>query len=262
MDKMEFFEKMESFMDPFFEKILKIKADNNKMKQVIVFKREGFILKQLILAKKKYITELLKNENDIYDPPKMKVTGVEIKKSDTPQFCKIELMNAVRDILNYKNKEKNIKLLNEIKKAFKSQPFDLIAQKSSIQEYSKFVPHPIEHYLKHGIQYESGSIMTAKAALNYNYLINKMQLPLMPIANGSKIKYIRVMPNNPINCETVAWVGNYPHEFEKLFKIDYDEQFIKTFLSVIERIHVVLGWCDEDRGIVLNESKLGKFIRK
>lgn len=262
MDKMEFFEKMEAFMDPFFEKILQIKADNNKMKQVIVFKREGFILKQFILAKKKYITELLKNEDDVYDPPKVKVTGVEIKKSDTPQFCKTELMRAVNDILDNQNKEKNIKLLNEIKKTFKAQSFDMIAQKSSIQEYSKFVPKPIEYYIKNGLEYESGSIMTAKASLNYNYLINKMKLPLMPIANGSKIKYIRVMPNNSIGCETIAWVGNCPDEFGKLFKIDYDEQFKKTFLSVLERMHVVLGWCDEKQGIVLNESKLGKFIKR
>lgn len=262
MEKMEFFQRMESFMDPFFEKILQIKADNNKMEQLIVFKREAYILKQFILAKKKYISELLKKEDEIYDPPKLKVTGVEIKKSDTPAFCKTELMRAVKDILDNKDKEKNIKLLLEIKKAFSKQSFDMIAQKSSIQEYSKFVPNPIEYYLKNGIEYESGSIMTAKASLNYNYLINKLKLPLMPIANGSKIKYIRVMPNNLINCETVAWVANYPSEFEKLFKIDYDEQFKKTFLSVIERMHVVLGWCDEDRGIVLNESKLGKFIKR
>jgi DNA polymerase elongation subunit (family B) len=262
MDDMEFFEKMEAFLDPFFEKILTIKSNNNDMKQVIVFKREGYILKQFILAKKKYITELLKNEDDVYDPPKLKVTGVEIKKSDTPAFCKTELMRAVKDILDNTNKEMNIKLLLEIKKTFAKQSFDMIAQKSSIQEYTKFVPNPIEYYIKNGIEYESGSLMTAKASLNYNYLIKKMKLPLMPIANGSKIKYIRVMPNNPISCEAVAWVGNWPDEFNKLFKIDYDEQFRKTFISVIERMHVVLGWCDEDRGIVLNESRLSKFIKK
>lgn len=262
MDDMEFFEKMEAFLDPFFEKILTIKSNNNNMKQVIVFKREGYILKQFILAKKKYITELLKNEDDVYNPPKLKVTGVEIKKSDTPAFCKTELMRAVKDILDNTNKETNIKLLLEIKKTFAKQSFDMIAQKSSIQEYTKFIPHPIEYYIKNGIKYESGSLMTAKASLNYNYLIRKMKLPLMPIANGSKIKYIRVMPNNPAQCEAVAWVGNWPDEFNKLFKIDYDEQFRKTFVSVIERMHVVLGWCDAKAGIVLNESKLSKFIKR
>lgn len=262
MDKMEFFERMESFMDPFFEKILQIKADNNKMKQVIVFKREGFILKQFILAKKKYITELLKNEDTVYDPPKIKITGVELKKSDTPQFCKTELMKAVKDILDNRNKESNTKLLNSIKNEFKKQSFDLIARKSSIQEYSKFVPNDISHYIKNGITYEPGSIMTAKSSLNYNYLISKMKLPLMPIANGSKIKYLSVLKDNKFNFETIAWVGNYPNEFYGLFKIDYDEQFKKTFLSVLERMWVVLGWCDEDKGIILNESKLSKFIKK
>jgi hypothetical protein len=84
----------------------------------------------------------------------------------------------------------------------------------------------------------------------------------MPIANGSKIKYLSIYKDNKFAFDTIAWVGNYPNEFNKFFKIDYDEQFNKTFLSVIERMWVVLGWCDIDRGIVLNESKLSKFIRK
>jgi hypothetical protein len=84
----------------------------------------------------------------------------------------------------------------------------------------------------------------------------------MPIANGSKIKYLSVLKDNKFNFETIAWVGNYPNEFDGLFKIDYDEQFKKTFLSVLERMWVVLGWCDEDKGIILNESKLSKFIKK
>jgi DNA polymerase elongation subunit (family B) len=262
MDDMEFFEKMEAFLDPFFSKILTIKSNNNDMKQVIVFKREGYILKQFILAKKKYITELLKNEDDVYDPPKIKVTGVELKKSDTPAFCKQELMLVVKDILDNTNKELNIILLNDIKKQFKKQSFDLIARKSSIQEYSKFVTKPISYYLQHGVKYESGALMTAKASLNYNYIINKFKYPLMPIANGSKIKYLSVYKDNKFSFDTIAWIGNYPIEFHDLFKIDYDEQFRKTFLSVIERMWVVLGWCDVDKGIILNESKLSKFIKR
>ena len=262
MPEMEFFERMEAFNDKFFKQILDIKAANNKMQQLIIFDREAYILKQFILAKKKYITELLKKEDEVYDPPKIKITGIEIKKSDTPTFCKTELMTCVKDILDNTDKEKNIKLLNEIKKKFRVQSFDMIAQKSSIQEYSKFVPNPISYYIKNGIQYQSGALMTAKSSLNYNYLITKMKLPLMPIADGSKIKYIRVMPNNVLNCETIAWVGNWPSEFDKIFKIDYDEQFRKTFVSVLERMYTVLGWCDEDKGIVLTESKLGKFIKR
>ena len=41
----------------------------------------------------------------------------------------------------------------------------------------------------------------------------------MLIANGSKIKYLSVCKDNKFLFDTIAWVGNYPEEFEKIFKI-------------------------------------------
>ena len=262
MGEMEFFEKMDNFIFSFIEKILQIKADNNKMKQVIKFNREGYMRNQFVLAKKKYVKHLIKNEDKVYDPPHIKIVGIEIKKSDTPAFAKKYLMDIITDILDNTDRTKNFKILSDMKKIYSSQSIDDISQKSSVQEYSKFVTKKIDWFIKNGLQYEDGMTMNSKSALSYNYIIEKLKLPLMPIGDGSKIKYVRVLSNNPYGIDVIAYVGNWPLEFDKIFKVDYDLQFEITVLAVVERFWICLGWTNEKQGIRLRESKLSKFITK
>lgn len=254
MDYMEFCDKTEPFIEDFYEKILKVKADAKSMPQCIDFKREGRIIKQFVLAKKKYLTELLQNEDDVYDPPKLKATGVEIKRSDTPAFCRNWIEMAVRDIFEFNDKEKNIKLIKKIFKDFKKQPIDNIASIGSVKEYDKYAKgHNITNF-------KGGTPMRNKAAICYNHVIKSQKLPYMAIDNGTKIKYIRVNPRNIVKNDAIAWVGKHPPEFDKIFDIDYDEQFTKTFMGVLTRMHIVLDWCTRKHGIQLKTNKLGGFI--
>ena len=254
MGYMEFCDKTEPFIEDFYEKILKVKADAKSMPQCIDFKREGRIIKQFVLAKKKYLTELLQNEDDVYDPPKLKATGVEIKRSDTPAFCRNWIEMAVRDIFEFNDKEKNIKLIKKIFKDFKKQPIDNIASIGSVKEYDKYAKgHNITNF-------KGGTPMRNKAAICYNHVIKSQKLPYMAIDNGTKIKYIRVNPRNIVKNDAIAWVGKHPPEFDKIFDIDYDEQFTKTFMGVLTRMHIVLDWCTRKHGIQLKTNKLGGFI--
>lgn len=81
----------------------------------------------------------------------------------------------------------------------------------------------------------------------------------MPISNGTKIKYIHVKPNNPWRHDVIAWVGNWPKEFDGLFEIDRKTQFEKTFTRTLERVWEAIGWGNE---IVLKKSKFKKKKRK
>lgn len=258
MDFMQFAKIMEPLLHDFYEKILKIKADSKGMKQVIDFKREGIITKQFVLAKKKYLVELLQKEEDIYDPPKIVATGVEIKRSDTPAFCRKNIEIAVQDIFDNLDKEKNISLIKRTFKKFKLQKIDDIASIGSVKEYSKYA-EPTSYYIKNGLKFKPGTPMRNKSAICYNYLVKTQKLPLMEVSNGTKIKYIRVDPINVVNNDAIAWVGNYPESFSNQFKINYEEQFEKTFLGVLNRMHLVLGWADSN-GIQLKGNKLKGFM--
>jgi len=259
LNLLEFVDIMEPIVEDFFVKILTIKAEQKGMPQVIDFKREGVITKQFVLAKKKYLTELLKNEDDVFDPPYIKATGVEIKRSDTPAFCREWISNAVQDIFDNLNQKKNHKLIKQVFKDFKKQEIDKIASIGSVKEYTKYADET-STYIKSGLNFKSGTPMRNKAAICYNYVIQDRTLPYMPISNGSKIKYIRVNPRNLVDNEAIAWVGNYPEEFKKLFKINYEEHYNKTFLSVLNRMWVVLGWIDSKEIIPLKTNKLSGFI--
>lgn len=256
MDSYKFLhEIMEPYLENFFDKILTIKANKKGMKQVIDFKREGIIIKEFVLAKKKYLSLLVQNEDTIYDPPYLKPTGVEIKRSDTPQFCKERITEAVNDIITNLDKERNLDLIRDAFKDFKNQDIDSIANVGSVSEYTKYATPEIEKTLI----FRCGTPMRNKAAILYNHMVNEMKLPLSKIDNGSKIKYIHIVPDFRYKeANVIAWIGNFPEEFKGLFKIDYEKQF-ETFLNVLERMHAVIGWCGEE-GISLKKTKMSSFI--
>jgi DNA polymerase elongation subunit (family B) len=258
MDFLKFSEIMENeFFTNFFNKVLKIYADNFGVDQIINFKREGVILKQFVLAKKKYLTLIIQNEKKVYDQPKLKVTGVEIKRSDTPQFCREKIESVVDFIFKTTDRDKTIELLKEIKKEFKMQDISKISSNSSVQEYTKYAKETSEYVKNNEIQYRSSTPMHVRAAMNYNYTIKKNNFPYLEIGNGSKLKYIFVKESNFLEQNVIAFIGNYPDEFQKIFKIDYDTQFEKTFLSVVQRMFDVLNWGE----INLKDSgKLKKFF--
>ena len=253
MNFMDFCDIMEPFLEDFFEKILQIRADKKGMPQVIDFKREGRIIKQFVLAKKKYLTLLQQNEDTIYEVPKLKATGVEMKKSDTPAFCRENIERAVADIFDNLDMDKNHKLIRQIYKQFKKQEIDKIASVSSVGKFNDYNTKDIH-------KFKSGTPNHYKASICTNFLIKKYKLPYMEIAQGSKIKYIRVNDRNEVNNDAIAWIGNYPKEFADKFEIDYELQFEKTFLGVLNRMWVVLGWTDKKTGIKLKTSKLKSFF--
>ena len=250
----EFAKIMEEFIEDFHVKVLDIKAKKKNMPQVIDFKREGVISKMFVLAKKKYLTELIQNEDDVFDPPFLKVTGVEIKKSDTPAFCREWIEKCVLDIFDNLDKDKNYKMIKKIYKDFTKQPIDEIASVSSAGKFNDYnIGYSIDNF-------KSGTMMHYKAAMFTNHIIKEKKLPYMPISQGSKLKYIRTVNNNTYRAEAIAWIGNYPKEFHDIFKPDYEMQFKKTALGVLERMWIVLNWTDKKTGIKLKKSKLNSFL--
>jgi len=257
MDFIEFEEIMEKqVLDPFITKIFDIFAKQRNTVSHLEFKREGIITKQFVLAKKKYMTELLADEDKVFDPPVIKVKGVETVRSSTPQFNRDRIMDVIQYIFDTLDKKKILKLLRTIRKEFKKQDITNVSSVSGIREYSKYAK-PTAHYLKNGMKYKSGTPQHAKASMCYNWVIKKYGYPYMEIGDGTKMKYIQVDPKNILRTPVIAYVGNWPKEFNEHFKIDFDLQYEKTFLSVISRMFLILGWGPLD----LKENKMSSFLK-
>jgi hypothetical protein len=71
-----------------------------------------------------------------------------------------------------------------------------------------------------------------------------------------------VNPNNKYNIETIAYVENYPEEFKKIFVINYDLLFEKSFLPVINKMFDILKWKEVKDKIPLRVSRLTKMFKK
>ena len=89
-----------------------------------------------------------------------------------------------------------------------------------------------------------GSPIHVKGALIYNYQIKKMKLqnkyPL--IQDGDKIKFVKLLEQNPFRFDVISYVTKLPTEFKLENCIDYEIQFEKTFLDPMRFILEAIGW--------------------
>ena len=111
--------------------------------------------------------------------------------------------------------------------------------------------------MKNGLSYKLGTPKHVRASINYNYIINKHKLPLQPIGNGTKMKYIHLFgQKNDIQQDVIGFIGKWPEEFNKIFEIDYELQWDKGFARAIQRFFNVLKWGE----IQLEKSTLEEMI--
>ena len=94
--------------------------------------------------------------------------------------------------------------------------------------------------------------------MNYNYIINKYDIPLMEVNNGTKMKYIYVSKHkNELGQNIIGFINKWPKEFDDLFLIDMDEQWHKVFQKAIQRFFDVLKWGK----IEVEENNMSDFIQ-
>ena len=249
------------FFNPFFDKILNIYAKKYGVPQMIEFKREKIITQKFILAKKKYADEVIADEDNLYlEEPKISITGIEVVRTDTPKFSRDRIMGVIKKIFEVRGKDKSAVMvrLREIHEEFlKAHPTD-IANPTGIKDYQKYA-EPVETYIaRNGVNYPSHLPIHVRAAMNYNFTIVKNKIPLMPVNNGTKMKYIYVAPaKNSLHQNIIGFVNEWPPEFNDLFFVDIEEQWQKVFQGAIQRFFNVLKWGE----IEIEENTISEFIQ-
>lgn len=246
----------EEFFVGFFDKILQMYADQFQVEQLIDFKREKIISKQLILSKKRYVCEVIDDEGKVLNPPKFDVKGIESKRSSHPKFCREKIDEVVKHIFNTEDRDTTIDMLKQIRKDFKSKPIEVIAFPRGVTDYDKYAKDAAYYVKSGGLDYPKHVPIHVRASMNYNYLSELMKLRTVPIANGSKIKFVYTTTRNKLNQNVIGFVGNCPQSLKDMFQVDYDLQFEKSFLDAIQTMFTELGWGE----INLNANNLKKFF--
>jgi DNA polymerase elongation subunit (family B) len=212
----------------------------NAYSQKMQMKREVLADTAIWVAKKRYILNVHNSEGVQYAQPKLKVSGLEMVKSSTPQVIRNKMKDVLKVILagNEKNLQKYITdFLNDFKKL-------------SVEEIA--FPRGMNGLKDYGSSttiYKKGTPIHVRGALLFNHLLkqHKLEKKYSPIRDGDKIKFIYLKTPNTIQENIIAFAGELPVEFNLHKYIDYDFMFEKVFLDQLETLIQPIGWSIEEK---------------
>jgi len=211
----------------------------NVFQQKIFMKREGLCDKAIWTAKKRYILSVWNNEGVQYEKPKKKSMGLELVKSSTPSYCREKLKEVV-DVIFDKDESAVQEFIKEVRCEFKKQPIGDISFPRGLNGLTK--------YADKKTIYGSGTPIHVRGALVYNHFLysNKLDTKYPLINNGEKLKFIFLKEPNTIQSNVISFPqGGIPEEFRLDQYIDYETQFVKSFLDPLKLILNSIGWKDE-----------------
>lgn len=238
-------EKLEPYIDRQFMALGKLL---NSYSHKLIMKREAICNKAIWRGKKMYILNVWNNEGIPYNPPKLKIKGIEAVRSSTPMACRDAIRKALGIIMN-KSETDLHKYIADFQATFMTLPFVDIAFPRSLNGLTKYYD-PV-------LTYKSGCPIHVRAAILYNQLLaeHKLSHKYSVIHNKDKIKFILLKKPNPTGQHVVGASDELPPEFGLEKYIDKDGQFEKAFLSPIQSITNVIGWTTEKRATIFQFMK-------
>lgn len=238
----------ENKIQPYIDKSYNELAQyTNALEQKMIMKREALADKGIWTAKKRYILNVYNNEGVEYAKPKVKVMGLEVKKSSTPTFFRDKMEQCIQLMLSSTEKDL-IDFIDSVREEMRSVEITDIAFPRGINGLEKFSN-------KQTI-YSKGCPIHVRGALIYNnlLLVKKLDKKYPTIKEGEKIKFIYMKEPNTIKSNIIAFPTSLPVDFDLEKYVDYETQFVKAFLEPIKIITDSIGWKTE------NTSSLESFF--
>lgn len=225
-------EKFQPFIDKCYVELAKrMNAYDQKMNM----KREVLADKGIWTAKKRYVLSVHNSEGVQYAEPKLKVMGLEMIKSSTPQAIREALRDALPVIL-HKTQSDLYTFINEFREKYNTLSVEDIAFPRSV--------NGIKTYGDPAHIYTKGTPFHCRGALVYNHHLKDKKLtnryPL--IKEGEKIKYVFLKVPNTVQENVISFISELPKELDLHKYIDYDMQFEKSFLDALQIVVEPLKW--------------------
>ena len=219
-------EEVNNSFPEFIEKVFNCPTERN---QTIKTKREIVSDKSFLLTKKRYIMHVVDDDGKKCD--KLKITGVEIKKSDTSVAVRDILVKLTNDLLDGRDIDYVKAHMKKLKKEFIDRPILDIAKPISCKTLKKCQDiYNMTGDMK-GFPYQ------VRAAMFYNSMCTPQDKKIMP---GDKVAiiYIRDVRSKYIALpiDTVA----LPEWFNDL-QIDYDTEWEKANKKINNYL-TSMGW--------------------
>jgi len=189
----------------------------------ITFKQEIVAKSTLFVKKKKYSFWCVDEEGAPVD--KLKTTGLEIIRSETPEAVRPRLKNIMNLILKDTSDDELINIIERYKKELKEVYPEEISVNTSVNNINKYISPTGPR---------KGTPWHVKGVYNYREMLKHLDIvdKYEDIHNKSKAKIIYVK-KNAFGFESVSFL-RWPKEFNEIVQIDYDKMIKKYFTAKIE----------------------------
>ena len=207
----------------------------NVYQRRISFKREVIAESGVWLAKKRYALNVHNAEGVVYDPPKLKVQGMEIVRSSTPASVRSALKDAVKIVLTRDEKALREFVVN-MESTWHKLSYSEIAFPRSVNGVSQ--------YRDKTTIYKKGTPIHVRGALIYNHLVEQkgLEKSYQKIQEGDKIKFLYLREPNPLGTNVITFNNGIPKEFGIEQYVDYEMMFEKAFLDPLNTLVQTVGW--------------------
>jgi len=200
--------------------------------------RETISDKGIWTAKKRYILNVLDDENVRYSEPKLKLVGIEAIKSSTPSVVRDKFKELFKLIME-KDTTDVIAFVEDFKKEFYELAAHEIASPRGVNGIKKYLNSDGYYKKEKGL----GVPINSRAAILYNYYLKEYDVHgnFDQIYEGDKLRYLYLSLPNPIKENVIGFLDFLPKEFKLDAYIDYKTQFEKTFEVPARPILAALG---------------------
>lgn len=226
---------------PFIEEKLREFFKNYNIDGIIDFKQECVISDMIVFGDKNYVCRVQAEEGKVKNPVELKERGFATRKSSYPKWCRERMREILNEFFDSKDKKYLVNRIRALRKEFLKLTPEEIANPRKISDYDKYGESG-NFYVENGLGYEKRTPIHNKAAINHNFLIEKLKIPRIPLKGGDKIKYITVKPNNEFGIDVIGFVGSLPDEFKSKLEFDYEAQFEVNLKNPLQNIFDVMGW--------------------
>ena len=212
-----------------------LSASLNWNQGFINFKREAIASAGVIVAGKNYALLVHDNEGVRYEEPDLKVMGLALVRSSTPDIVKDPLRKCIEVILNG-TEETLQKYVGEVEEMYRKQPHDVIAFPRGVNNLAKYTSQST-------IYVKSHCPVQVRASLLYNHLLKQHGLnDREPIQEGGRVKFVYLKEPNTLRENVVGFTEKIPPEFNLTRYVDYDTMFEKSFISPLTKLTEAVGW--------------------
>lgn len=187
------------------------------------------------VAKKRYVMSLPSFKKIRYNPPKIKMMGIEAVRSTTPQIVRKWIEDALPLAIGEEEKVLKEYIDNRWEEFINLQFEDIAMPKGT---------NDLEKYMDKNTIYGPRTPIHVRGALLFNHLIKDRNLSddIDLIKSGDKVKTMYLKLPNPLMENVISIPESLPRELKEFVDYtDYQKQFDKVFLDALRRITDAAG---------------------